>query len=271
MKFALNYSHAAAALLNDGKIQFDIYKSADWPDMIAQARAQRPVYVHYPLMAGRGAPDAARREQIETMRADTETPFINTHLAPHAGQMDMPLDTTAAADRVHLIDAMLADIRPLVDHWGAERVILENAIWDPTYAIPRPVLEADVIRHVVYESGCGFLLDTAHAVASARYLGIDDYDYVAALPLDRLRELHVTGLRYEDGRWNDHYELTDADWQLAEWAVDNVRIGLWAHPWVLAFEYGGTGAHFVNRTDPTVIARQVPRLYELTHSVPVNA
>lgn len=268
MKFALNHSPQAAALLAAGTIEIDLYKAADWPDMIAEARAQRPVYVHFPLLAGRGLPDDARRAAIEAMWASTDTPHLNTHLAPHAGQMGVALETTSAADAVRLIDAMLQDIWPLVERYGSSRVVLENAIWDPTYAIPRPVLEPSVICRVVYETGCGFLLDAAHAVASARYLGVDERAYINALPVDRLRELHITGVRYLDGRWHDHYPLTDDDWALTEWVFARMRAGDWQTPWAAAFEYGGSGAHFIHRSDPAVIAEQVPRLYALAHSVP---
>lgn len=268
MKFALNYSPQAAALLAASDIEIDLYKAADWPDMIADARRQRPVYVHFPLLAGRGLPDDARRAEIESMWASTDTPHLNTHLAPHAGQMGVALDTTAPADTNRLIDAMLRDIWPLVARYGSGHIVLENAIWDPDYAIPRPVLEPAVICRVVYETGCGFLLDTAHAVASARYLGMDERAYINALPVDRLRELHITGLRYQDGRWHDHYPLTSDDWALTNWVFDSIRAGEWEMPWGVAFEYGGSGAHFAFRTDSAVIADQVPRLYALTHSVP---
>lgn len=271
MKFALNYSPQAAALLAAGAIEIDLYKVADWPAMITEAQAQRPVYVHFPLLAGRGLPDDARLAEIEAMWAATDTPHLNTHLAPHADQMGVKLETTSAADTICLIDAMLRDIWPLVERYGSSRVVLENAIWDPSYAIPRPVLEPAVIRRVVYETGCGFLLDIAHAVASARYLGIGERDYISALPVDRLRELHVNGVRFLDGRWHDHYPLTRDDWALTEWVFANIRASVWPAPWGVAFEYGGSGAAFVHRSDPAVIAEQTPRLYALARSVPETA
>ncbi len=271
MYFALNYSPQAAALLAAGEIEVDLYKAADWPSMIADARAQRPVYVHFPLLAGRGLPDAARFAEIEAMWASTDTPHLNTHLAPHAGDMGLALDTTSPADAARLFDAMLRDIWPLVARYGRQQVVLENAIWDPVYAIPRPVLEPEMISRAVYETGCGFLLDTAHAAASARYLGVDERAYISRLPVDHLRELHITGLRYQDGRWHDHYALTPDDWALTEWAFDSIRAGDWAAPWGVAFEYGGSGPHFSYRSDAAVIAEQSPRLYDLAHSIPEAA
>ncbi|HLV36123.1 MAG TPA: hypothetical protein VKY59_13445, partial [Spirillospora sp.] len=52
MKFALNYSPQAAELLRAGDIDIDLFKCPDWPHLIEQARQQRPVYIHFPLVAG---------------------------------------------------------------------------------------------------------------------------------------------------------------------------------------------------------------------------
>ena len=52
MQLAINYSLQALELRNEGRIRFDRFKCADWPDMIADARRHAPVYVHFPLEAG---------------------------------------------------------------------------------------------------------------------------------------------------------------------------------------------------------------------------
>jgi hypothetical protein len=57
--------------------------------------------------------------------------------------------------------------------------------------------------------------------------------------------------------------ITEQDWPFLEWVLARVRSGEWAHPWALAFEYGGTGPKFEWRTDAAVIAEQVPRLVTL--------
>jgi uncharacterized protein (UPF0276 family) len=266
MDIALNYSPQAAALLEQGIIQFDYYKVPDWPDMVATASTQRPVYVHWPLMAGRHNGEQVGWSQISALRAQTATPYINTHLAPRTSDFaDMPLDTTCPEHGRILTQAMLDDIGQLVDRFGAAQVILENATWDPTYEIPRPVLEAERICQMVRETGTGFLLDIAHARISATYLGVDPQTYIASLPVDRLRELHVTGVIYDtkQNRLNDHFPMTAADWVLTEWALERIHSGAWAAPWVVALEYGGVGAGFSERSDSGVIALDMSRLYKL--------
>jgi uncharacterized protein (UPF0276 family) len=268
MKFALNISQPAIELLHAGRIEMDLFKTPDWPHLIDMASAHRPVYAHFALMAGWGEP--VDFDHIDHILSITQTPYINAHIAPNGYKLDVPLTSQDPAHRRLLVEKMLADIQPLTDRYGTDKIVLENAIWDPSekYGIPALVLDPEIISFIVGETGCGLLLDTAHAVASARFLGIDEHDYLSRLPVDHLRELHVTGLsRDTEGTWIDHYPLGPSDWHIVEWVMDRVRAGMWASPWVMACEYGGVGPAFEERTDSRVIEEQIPRLYDLAQRV----
>ena len=52
MNFAINYSPQAGELLKQGKIEINLFKCPDWPELIQEASALAPVYVHFPLIAG---------------------------------------------------------------------------------------------------------------------------------------------------------------------------------------------------------------------------
>ena len=66
----------------------------------------------------------------------------------------------------------------------------------PTYLhLDLPQLgEAAFVERFYAESGCGMLLDVAHAWLSARYAGLPAREFLAALPLERIVELHVAGV-----------------------------------------------------------------------------
>jgi uncharacterized protein (UPF0276 family) len=66
----------------------------------------------------------------------------------------------------------------------------------PTYlALPVGGLgEVEFVSRFYAESGCAMLLDISHAWLSAHYAGIPPREFVAALPLDRVVELHVAGV-----------------------------------------------------------------------------
>src|SRR3954447_26332560 len=79
MKLAINYSPQTADLLASKRVEFDLYKTTEWPDMIAAAEVQRPAYVHFPLMAGRHNINDVGPARIKELLATTATPYVNTH------------------------------------------------------------------------------------------------------------------------------------------------------------------------------------------------
>lgn len=252
MQLAVNYSPAAAELFRAGRLDVDLFKCPPWPDLIEAARAHRPVYVHFPLKAGRAEPVAL--DGAAQWLVMTETPHVNAHLEPQvrpeAGALSGPEEAT---------ERTLRDVRLLAATFGADRVVVENvpyaglgSKYDPLVADP------GFIRRSVQETGCGFLLDLAHARIAAEALSVDVREYVSLLPVERLRELHVTGVHTHEGQRRDHLPMTEADWELFEWALQAIHRGRWGTPRIVAFEYGGVGEKFVWRTDPVVLAEQIP-------------
>lgn len=266
MQFALNYSPQAAQLLQEGHIQIDLFKCPDWEDLVAEAQALHPVYIHFPIGLGTGMIETLDPRPIEAWLARTDTRFVNTHLV--ANRSHLPADINPDDLVVHIA----REVEILAGHFGSERVTVEN-IPITRRSGERGILPiaADpyVIRSVVEQTGCGLLLDLSHAELTCRQLGGDLTDYLDALPVHHLRELHVTGIgtHIRDNEPTDHLPMTDPDWARLEQAIDHIRSGRWAHPAVMAFEYGGIGPNFEWRSEADVIAAQVPRLYELAHSV----
>lgn len=280
MQFAINYSPEAAELYTEGVITFDMFKCPDWPDLIAQAQQLAPTYVHFPLHAGLTADDLnARADDIAHWLNTTDTYFVNTHLHLPDESGVSPADAETAL-RAHL--------HTLVARWGRERVIAENIPHKPHESpLRRAVVEPATIRRVVEDADCGFLLDLSHAWITAQTLGIPPRDYIAQLPVERLRELHITGIMWLDTetyerllknanvhvdwtgeQWVDHMAMTDNEWDLLAWALDNIRQGRWGTPRTITFEYGGVGALFRLFSKRDVIAAQVPRFMQMIHGTP---
>jgi uncharacterized protein len=296
MNFAVNYSQPAAALLRDARISLDRFKCPAWPDLVVAAQLAHPVYVHFPLKIGLGIGDALDTEtngppdwgKIEALLRQTDTQYVNLHFIPRPGDYPaMPADTTESAHVDLLVENTLRDIAAVRARFGAERVIIENE-GNALYGL-RPVCLPRVIRRVVEESGCGFLLDLSHARLVASYLDMDEQTYISALPVGRLRELHITGIQYFDefwvnllrkdgaaesdipnfaGRRMDHLPMTVSDWEMVEWALAQIRAGAWTQPWMVAYEYGGIGKPWESVTLKECLEQQVPRLYHMVHANP---
>ena len=263
-QLAVNYSPAASDRARAGPMP-DLFKCPPWADLVAEAQGLRPVFVHFDLAIGGGATDERGLAEVERWLERTETRFVNAHLAP-------PSDSPAAAAGLEAaFEQARADLEGLVARFGAQRVIVENVPWErrPDYEIHAVAAEPELLRRLVEDSGCGLLLDLAHARFAAEERGDDVRAYVAALPTTHLAELHVTGLGPDSsGRRRDHMPMSDEDWRLLEWSLEHVEQGRWPRPWAVALEYGGVGPLFEWRSSETVLARDLERLAALLQGVP---
>ncbi|MCP3028880.1 DUF692 family multinuclear iron-containing protein [Halobacillus sp. A5] len=266
MKIAINYSPDAQKLLDQSLINVDLFKCPDFnSDLIQQAEKSRPSYIHFDLDAGRGDLESTDWDRVEDFITQTNTPYVNLHLVAYSN--DFPAIPSASLERRDLAaikKKVLNDISYAVDRFGADRIILENVVYrDQNSDMLHAIVTPELISEIVTESKCGLLLDIAHAQMTCYYSGEDVYSYINRFPLAHLKELHITGIQKKEGRYKDSMPMSEADWKLAEWAVSNIKKGLWNEPWAASFEYGGVGPIFEWRTDMKVIADQVPRLYNL--------
>lgn len=291
MKFAANYSPLLAELVRTGQIQLDYFKCPSWPGLVAEASQALPVYVHFPLSVGggRGAPldeetgALADLECVADLLESSATPLVNAHfIAPCSQYPAIPPESRDPRHIDQVISSTLRDLEPLLRRFGPERVILENIInqngWLTLGVLP------EVIARLLEESGCGFLLDFSHARLAARNLGLDARAYTDALPVERIREVHVTGVQcmegalYERlmaagdpggfagrmaGRWMDHLPMLPGDWPEFEWLAGRLSGGAngrrWAEPWVLASEVDGVGGFFELVTSRATYLADLPR------------
>lgn len=260
MKLAVNYSSQAAALVRARAVDVDYFKCPVWPDVVEAAGQQRPVYVHFPFVAGRQEAAPIGVDDVPGWLARTSTLHVNTHLDLQPGS-ERGLFVRAEA----AIARAVCDVRRLGQAFGPHRVVLENVpYWPDRQLHHRLSVRADVISHVVERAGCGLLLDLAHARLAADGLGLDVHDYLGRLPVHRLQELHVTGVQADADGWvRDHMPMQPTDWDLLEWVLGQIGDGTWARPHIIAFEYGGVGPRFEGRSDIDVLADQLPRLRHL--------
>ncbi|MCY4145392.1 MAG: DUF692 family protein [Chloroflexi bacterium] len=269
MQFAINYSPQALRLWREGAIQVDLFKCPDWHDLVAEVSRYHSLYVHCSLIVGQGRLVDVDMEALAGWLDTGDTQVINTHLC-------MLRSSFAPGQRITreaVVTRGLRELMPLCERFGPERVVIENLAY-PTRAWRDDQLaesvDPAVISAICDRSGCGLLLDLAHAIRACEGTSASDiHGYLDALPVHRLRELHVVGLlpkRDELGIREDHFAMNESDWAIADYALGQIRAGEWRHPERMAFEYGGIGEKFAFRSDPAVIAAQAPRLYALAKS-----
>ena len=299
LALAVNYSPQAAALVRSARIDVDRFKCPAWSYTIESARRTLPIYVHLPLAVGSGAGhviDAethlpADLDRFEQILNETDSPLVNLHIASpadraHRGHRAAP--HSGPADGV--VRRLIRDVASAIERFGAPRVALENDFESIGGSVD-PALFPETIRTVLDETGAGLLLDLAHAQLAARRIGVDAREYIEALPVDRIREMHVSGVQPLKGRWgerlrragvddaairdylarsvdglSDHLPMTEDDWTLVGWALNRLRTGAWSRPWIVSYEYGGVGPWFAPVTDEDTLERQIRRLSGLVRA-----
>lgn len=260
MKLAVNYSAPLRRLLEEKAVQVDLIKCPDWEGMIAEAEQLGEVTIHFGLKAGMGVTHKVDFSRIKALSARTQTPHVNTHLVTPE---DFKPNDRQALESINQL--WREEITLMVDQFGKESVALEQFPYTDATPNILPAADSEIFSQVILDTDCRLLLDLAHAKITSESLDIDVKDYIRALPLDRLVELHVTGIQPHNGILTDHFQMEPQDWDLLEWALGQIKAGNWREPKVVAFEYGGIGETFVWRTEYDFLKDQIPRLYELVH------
>jgi len=90
----------------------------------------------------------------------------------------------------------------------------------------------ELLGQVLEKTGCGLLLDLGHARIAAQHDHQPVYDYLQRLPLDKTRQVHVSGPRLRNDVFYDaHQPLADEDYGLLAWTLEHTQ------PEVVTLEY----------------------------------
>ncbi len=268
IQIAVNYSRQAVELLQHKKIDIDLFKIQPLLKEKDSLLRLRPVLIHFDFFAGQGSPDPDELGRALHLLNTSSTSYINTHLAPlkrdlRTHNKNLPEGTIYEK----AITMVIPEIMTLIDYFGPHRVIVENVPWENRfdYEIDAIAASPELMKEVVETCQCFFLFDLAHARFAAKEFGIPVRNYIERHPLDRLAELHITGLGFDkEGRYRDHMPMTEEDWSLFEWALEQIANNKWSRPWVLALEYGGIGPIYEWRSESTILEKQISRIRKLT-------
>jgi uncharacterized protein (UPF0276 family) len=145
-------------------------------------------------------------------------------------------------ERETLLSSIVVNARKLAEEIEVP-LLLENLDYNTTGAYEH-ICEPDFIREAVERSETYLLLDLAHARVSAARLGYSSEEYLDRLPLDRVRQLHVSGPRQVDGVMTDvHQPLGERDVKYLLEILERTA------PWALTLEYKKNADTLVAQTD----------------------
>jgi uncharacterized protein (UPF0276 family) len=162
-------------------------------EALDQVAARYPVITHgLTLSVGSLDPlDAPFLQHLARFTARYRTPFHSDHLCFCGvdGRVIpdlLPLPQKRAAAR-----HTAARIREARDRLGLPLAI-ENISYYLTAGAPE-MAEPEFLRRVLEEADCGLLLDVNNVYVNSQNFGFDPWSFIAALPLERVVELHVAG------------------------------------------------------------------------------
>jgi uncharacterized protein len=226
-------------LLSAGRIEVDYLETGGhFVERTAAQFPDRPLLLHNSVFNWSLAhPTALEEQQVvpRTLAAleRTRAPWLSVHLGFSAAEVLFDVHMTArspALSRGELLANICRGVRVLAAAIPVP-LILENLDYCPGGAYEH-ICAPDFITAVLNETGTGLLLDLAHAQVSASRLGLPIEEYLGQLPLERVRQLHISGPRLRDGVLFDAHEpLLDVDYALLEWVLRRTQ------PLALTLEY----------------------------------
>jgi uncharacterized protein (UPF0276 family) len=259
---AVTDSPIARTLLEESGLDIDYLEvHGPYADSARDQFPDYPMLLHNALYEWSLAhPDALRHGDAESITArrleQTASPWLSVHLGFSATDVmfrDCAMQAASAPlPEDGLLKAMHCTVLQLRDSIGVP-LLLENLDYNPTGAYEHICLPA-FIDELVTGTSTFLLLDLAHAEISATALAMPMEDYLAALPLDRVRQIHVSGPRWRDGRLRDvHEPLRDEDYMLLQQILEHTQ------PWAVTLEY---------TRDANLLCEQIERLRDLLTAVP---
>jgi uncharacterized protein len=179
---------------------------------VAAVQALAPVILHCASLsvAGFVPPTDETLDAVAMQARRTRTPWIGEHLAfTSADPLDEGRDPVLLGYTVcpqwseESLERVCDNLVRLQAHLP-NPLVLENP---PQYfPIPGSTLSmTDFIRELYQRHNINFLLDLTHFLISSINIGFDARDELERLPLERVVEIHISGLNLQAGiAWDDH-------------------------------------------------------------------
>lgn len=204
--------------------------------------------------------------QIDGFAEETRTPWIGEHLAfisanrseagPHPeeyapgepyniGYTVSPVMNERTVSRV--VQALQS-----YTHRFSVPLLLENS---PLYfEVPGSTLsQSEFIGAICNQAKVGLLLDLAHFVITSRAANFEPFAELEKLPLDRVVEVHISGIDdQDDGSWDDHAKpAPEIVYQLLDQVLDR------ASPRAITLEY-----NWSSRFPESILSEELFRVRE---------
>jgi uncharacterized protein (UPF0276 family) len=189
--------------------------------VLRRVRAQYPIVLHgVSLSLGSVDPlDEKYLTGLAALAAEIDPAWISDHLCwssfgGHTGHDLWPLPFTEEA-LAHLVRRV-----QMVQERLRRRILIENVSSYLEYA-HSTLTEWEFLSELARRADCGLLLDVNNVFVSARNHGFDAAQFLAGIPVDRVKQIHLAGHRDEGTHLLDTHDhpVCDGVWALYRSAV----------------------------------------------------
>ncbi len=208
---------------------------------VLESVGEKPVALHCASMsiAGSVPPSRATLESIDGWIRRTRTPWLGEHLSfitAQAPEDGSPADEYAPGEPYNLGYT----IHPPMNEEAVQTVLRSIRLAERTFAVPllleNPPLyfrvpgsrmsQTEFIGEIVARSSVGLLLDLAHFTITARNCDLDPLQEIRSFPLERVVEVHISGIDEQEGtRWDNHSTKAPAEiFDLLAFVLENRRV-----------------------------------------------
>lgn len=238
-KLSASYSGALHALIEGDAVSIDAVEFGPWfsPKQITAIRKKLPELEFY--FHGSNLFSDLRFRRLRVMRFRrylecTQSKWLSIHIE----LLPRLIFTLSNKFNLHLPppdperaqDWFISAVETIKQHFEVP-IILENLASLPAKKYHYAAKPAN-IKAIVATTQSGFLLDIAHARLAADYQGRDVLDFISSLPLNHIKQIHVSGIRRRDEYfWDAHEEMGEEDYAILKWVLQRAK------PDVITLEY----------------------------------
>jgi len=239
VEVALPISHLVEA---DPVLAADLWATADWAEYKFPRPMALPPGLRRAFHWNRGLIEhdfESAAEELWSFFDQERVESFSFDLGPacEQSQFVLPLSETLTEENIlHRADERLRSIR---HRFGGE-IAVENYNYYPT-GLYEHVCAPEFIARFLTEFDLGLVLDLGHALVTATNLGLEVWDYLARLPLERVVEVHLSRPYYHPRLAVDaHLAPGEAEFELLSGVLQRLPRG--DDPVLVAIEYFQTAA-----------------------------
>lgn len=236
-KIGCNWSEALIDLINNNRIDIDYIKMGAYGEFDKQfdiVRLLKPILLH-----GLGYFECSGMKNISIIDFQRANELILKCGSPHYG-LHLAIQNTDMSTGMNDNDIYIHMSKQIQIFKKRLTVplLLENTPDSPqdrTVFNHYPYAEYDKISRLLNDNDVNLLLDLTHAKITALYRNWNIYDYLKALPLHRIKEIHVNGSGYDEQGFpaDTHQPMNNEDYELLDWLL------LYSNPDIITLEYNG--------------------------------